>query len=513
MKRRKKSLALYFTGYYTKGEKTENQVFNEENMKKAKKLIAALLTTILTMAATVGVQAEETWPDMPTVEAPSICVMEISTGTILYERNMDEENYPASITKIMTALLALENCSLDETVVFSKEAVYGNEGDTSHISRDVDEEMTMEECLYGMMLESANECAWAIGEHVAGTMDAFVEMMNAKAAELGCTNTHFNNPNGLPDEEHWTSAHDMALIAAAAYKNETFRVITGTKSYTIPATNKHTDETPLHNHHKMLYPYHGDYAYLYDYCTGGKTGYTNAAGNTLVTYAQKDGMSLVCVVMQEKTPNHYTDTRTMFDYCFENFKLLSVADYETDVDSGQDVQPFASIDADATVVVPADASFSDLTSEILYDSEDEYVLGTIRYSYADHVVGTADVLMNEVDDFDYAFTDRINEGDSESAEEDQEPQDEDVTEENEEKTNSIHIELNGKTIALAVGLLVVLIVLVLLVYWMLTHTYLLRQKLAGMHSRHKERTRYRTIRDTQKSRKKKRTKKSKDLRF
>ena len=117
---------------------------------------------------------------MPQVEAPSICVMDIATGTVLYERNMDEVNYPASITKIMTALLAIENCSLDETVIFSEKAVYGNEGDTSHISRDIDEEMTMEECLYGMMLESANECAWAIGEQVAshggGTMEQFTKM-------------------------------------------------------------------------------------------------------------------------------------------------------------------------------------------------------------------------------------------------------------------------------------------------------------------------------------------------
>ena len=139
---------------------------------------------------------------MPKIEAPSICVMEISTGTILFERDMDEVNYPASITKIMTALLAIENTKLDEIVTFSQDAVYKNEGDTSHISRDIGEEMTMEECLYGMMLESANECAWAIGEHIGGTMENFAKMMNDRAESLGCTNTHFQNPNGLPDEDH-----------------------------------------------------------------------------------------------------------------------------------------------------------------------------------------------------------------------------------------------------------------------------------------------------------------------
>jgi D-alanyl-D-alanine carboxypeptidase len=462
----------------------------------------------------IPVQAKETWPSMPTVAAPSICVMEITTGTILYERNMDTVNYPASITKIMTALLALENSSLDETVVFSKEAVYGNEGDTSHISRDVDEEMTMEQCLYGMMLESANECAWAIGEHVAGTMDQFVEMMNARAKELGCTNTHFNNPNGLPDEDHWTSAHDMALIAAAAYKNETFRVITGSKSYTIPATNKHTDETPLHNHHKMVYPYHGDYSYLYDYCTGGKTGYTNSAGNTLVTYAQKDGMSLVCVVMQEQSPNHYTDTRTMFDYCFDNFKLLNVSEYETDAAKDQDIQPFASIDENAAVVVPADVSFNDLTRDIIYDSSDENVLGTIQYSYGDRVVGTADVIMNDFSESSFEFTNSVDDDESMDLEETEETDEEtDETETSNNLSNSIHIVVNPRTAAIFILLVLLFAAVVFLIIWLLTHTYMLRQKIANMRTRHAERTRYRTIRDTRKSHNKTKKKKSKKLRF
>ena len=178
--------------------------------------------------------------------------MEQETGTILYSKNMDDQHYPASITKIMTALLVLENCDLDETVTFSAEAVYGTELGSSSIARDVGEEMTVEQTLYGMMLESANECAYALGEHVAGDIPTFVDMMNERAKELGCTNTHFNNTNGLPDEEHYTSAHDMALIARAAYAIPKFAEIVGTKNYTIPPTNKHEDSTPLNNHHQML---------------------------------------------------------------------------------------------------------------------------------------------------------------------------------------------------------------------------------------------------------------------
>lgn len=484
-------------------------------MKKRKAVIGCLMAVLLCLINfTMPVYAEKAWPRMPEVEAPSICVLEISTGTILYEENMDEVNYPASITKIMTALLALENSSLDEIVTFSEEAVYGNEGNTSHISRDIGEEMTMEECLYGMMLESANECAWAIGEHVGGTMKNFTKMMNERAEALGCTNTHFNNPNGLPDEDHWTSAHDMALISAEAYKNETFRVIAGTQSYTIPPTNKHTDVTRLHNHHLMVYPFHGNYEHLYEYATGGKTGYTNAAGSTLVSFAQKGEMPLVCVVMKEKSPNHYTDTRKMFDYCFENFKLLRVADHEKDLSADAKKQAFANIDAEATVVIPAAASFEDLDSKIVYDSADENVLGTLVYSYADRVVGTADVRMNELSSDGFTFAENVREDAEETQEESKQAVAEEDAAGKTEKPRSIHIEINARLIAIAVGAVAALAVLILMLYWLGTHSYIIRQKLAGMRSRRSERHRYQTIRDTRKSRRRgRRIKKSKHLRF
>lgn len=488
-------------------------------MKKVKNtVICVLMAWMCVMQTVVPSFAKESWPKMPQVEAPSICVMDISTGTVLYDRNMDEVNFPASITKIMTALLAIENCSLDETVTFSEKAVYGNEGDTSHISRDIGEEMTMEQCLYGMMLESANECAWAIGEHVGGTMDEFTKMMNERAQSLGCTNTHFNNPNGLPDEEHWTSAHDMALIAAEAYKNETFRVIAGSKSYTIPSTNKHADETLLHNHHKMIYPYHGDYAYLYDYATGGKTGYTRAAGNTLVTFAQKGDMALVCVVMREQSPYHYTDTRTMFDYCFDNFKLLRVADHEKNTQTGRDGQPFASIDENAMVIVPTSVDFPELTSQITYDNSDGDILGTLVYTYAGHEVGHADVCVNDLSAEGYEFSERVYGAQEETDEEEtpavsEEPEQPEQTQA-QKSQNSIHIEINVRTVAAAAGVILAAVVLIMLIYWLATHSYLIRQKIAGMRSRRSERNRYQTIYDTRKSRRRKRSsKKSKHLRF
>lgn len=501
------------------------------NINKIKRVICCMTAVLLCVANTVvTVKADEVWPGGPHVEAPSICVMEITTGTILYENHMDEVNYPASITKIMTGLLAVENSSLDEIVTFSMEAVYGNEGDTSHISRDINEKMTMEQCLYGMMLESANECAYAIGEHIGGgSMETFTKMMNNRAAELGCTNTHFNNPNGLPDEDHWTSAHDMALIAAEAYRNDTFRAIMNTKSYTIPPTNKHADQTPLHNHHLMIYPFHGNYSHLYDYCVGGKTGYTNAAGSTLVSYAEKDDLPIVCVVMREKSPNHYTDTRAVFDYCFENYKLLHVADYESDAAQKKNRVPFTSIDEDATVVVPINADFEDLHSEISYDDLGENVLGTIQYTYADRVVGKADVRMNDIDFNGFQFTTIENEEERPKKIEEAESEQKSIAgiidekiesvkkSETDKKTEdkNIHIEINPDHLVLAVLIFVGMFFAILIVWWTASHTYILRQKIAMMKNRRAERNRYQTIPDMTRSRKKsrRREKRSKHLHF
>lgn len=322
----------------------------------------------------MDVKAADYWPDAPETLSPSVILMEESTGTILYEKNMDEAHYPASITKIMTTLLALENGNLSDMVTFSDDAINNTEG--SGIARDYGEQMTLEQCLYGVMLESANECAYAVAEHVGGTVENFVDMMNAKAKELGCTNTHFANPHGLQDENHYTTAHDMALIAQAAYQNETFRIIIGTKMYTIPPTNKHAEETVLRNHHDMLCTYHNaNRKYLYPYCVGGKTGYTATANSTLVTYAEKDGMTLICVVMNTQSPNQFIDTVNLFDYAFDNFQVLNVAENDTDysaettVDNGNlnNIEPFVELDKDAVIVLPKTAEFSDTSSSVEYN--------------------------------------------------------------------------------------------------------------------------------------------------
>ena len=360
-------------------------------LKNRWKKAACLILTIISAVCLgkVDVKAADYWPDAPETLSPGVILMEESTGTILYEKNSDEAHYPASITKIMTTLLALENGNLSDMVTFSDDAINNTEG--SGIARDYGEQMTLEQCLYGVMLESANECAYAVAEHVGGTVENFVDMMNAKAKELGCTNTHFANPHGLQDENHYTTAHDMALIAQAAYQNETFRIIIGTKMYTIPPTNKHAEETVLRNHHDMLCTYHNaNRKYLYPYCVGGKTGYTATANSTLVTYAEKDGMTLICVVMNTQSPNQFIDTVNLFDYAFDNFQVLNVAENDTDysaettVDNGNlnNIAPFVELDKDAVIVLPKTAEFSDTSSSVEYNDSDPEITGVVVEGYA-----------------------------------------------------------------------------------------------------------------------------------
>lgn len=401
-------------------------------MKKLVNFIYIMLSLVLclsiaqpvsTKAATESSEkkAEENsvWPEGPkasSISADSAIVMEASTGLILYEKKANKTHYPASITKIMTTLLCLENSSLDDVVTFSKEAVYGIEPGSSHIAIDVGEKLTMKDTLYGIMLESANEACLGAAEHVAGSIDAFVDMMNEKAKELGCKNTHFVNPNGLHDDNHYTTAYDMALISQAALKNETFREITGTKSYTIPKTNLKGPRTWIKNHHQMLNGYKYP-QYEYDYCIGGKTGYTIRAGHTLVTFAKKDGMTLICVLMKADGPtaasNEYTDTKCLLDFGFKNYKNYSLSASETKTDT--DTVPLFTrystlfntanvplyISKNSSIILPKGVDLSQTERSLSYNTltgfkEGENIVGTVTYTYDGKTVGSGDIIYNNV---------------------------------------------------------------------------------------------------------------------
>ena len=261
------------------------------------------------------------WPQGQAIQAASAVVMDLDTNTVLYSKSAYDQKYPASITKIMTCMVALEHGNLDEEIEFS-EIVYQIEEDSSHQGIQPGEKMTLRQALNGLMLESANDIANGLAEHFGGSISGFADMMNEKASSLGCTNTHFSNPHGLHSDDHYTCAHDMALIAQAAYAIPEFKEIVSTELFYCPPTNTTEEERYFYNHHKMM---HSDSDYYYDYTIGGKTGFTQMAWNTLVTYAEKDGKRLVCVLLHENGAGmSYDETKILMDYGFNNFDRVVI---------------------------------------------------------------------------------------------------------------------------------------------------------------------------------------------
>ncbi|MCR5587809.1 MAG: D-alanyl-D-alanine carboxypeptidase [Lachnospiraceae bacterium] len=349
-------------------------------------------------------------PSKGSIRADCAILMELSTGTVLYSKNIHKRKYPASITKILTTYLACENCSLDETVTFSKKAVNSVGWDTSRLWPFTvqGEEISLKDCLYGMMLASANEVCYGVGEHVSGSLKNFVDLMNQTVKDLGLKNSHFANASGLHDSKHYTSAYDMATIARAAMQNPTFRKVTSTKTYVMKKTNKNKKRT-LTNHHCMLSGYTSP-QYEYKYCIGGKTGYTSKAGNTLVTYAEKGGMQLICVVLdstnpESGVPNEYSDTITLLNYGFEKYTVESLNDASTILDDtmfsnftnyfGSD-SPLK-LSNDAAVVLPKGTPLSKVKKNITYTKLSELkpgenVIGHVVFTYGSKTAGSADII-------------------------------------------------------------------------------------------------------------------------
>ncbi len=289
-----------------------------------KPLCCVLSAFILMLSFYSPVEAAEfpaSWPQAPEIAEETGILMEASTGQVLFDKGMDEIRYPASTTKIMTTLLILENIEdLSQTVTFTDVITPDLEPGNSTINAQVGEQLTVEQCLYAIMLASANEVCTQMAVYVDGSVENFVSMMNQRASQLGCQNTHFVNANGLPDPNHYTTAHDLALILAAAIQNEDFCRISGSATYTIPATNMTSSPRNLENSNALI----NDSEYHYDGVIAGKTGHTEAAKNTLVTAAARDGMTLVCVVLRSDGENRFIDTVSLFDYGFENFHLSPV---------------------------------------------------------------------------------------------------------------------------------------------------------------------------------------------
>lgn len=271
--------------------------------------------------------------------SPTCLLMEASTGKVIYEKNGYEKAYPASITKIMTAILTLEHCNLTDVATASYEAVYSVPVGYSNANIQVGEELTINQLLNVLLINSANEAANVLAEHIAGSIGSFATMMNAKAEEIGCLNTHFVNPNGVHNENHYSTAYDLALMGRYAMKNDIFREFVNTKFYTLPATNKYlTNDRVFGTTNELLKKDTRDSVdnYYYEYCTGIKTGYTNAAKSCIVASAKKDDIEYIVVILGAGTTDNglsarYLDCKTLFNYAFENYTVKKLNDEEADL--------------------------------------------------------------------------------------------------------------------------------------------------------------------------------------
>lgn len=346
----------------------------------------------------------EGWPEGPQIRAQAAILMDANTGTILYAKNIDERLYPASTTKILTCTLAIENSELDEMVTFSYDAVHSVPWDGSKIGMDAGESITMEQALEAILIGSANEVSNGVAEHVAGSNEAFVEMMNARVDELGLKNTHFVNANGLYDDNHYTSAYDLAIIARDFFSYELLAKIARTPKIEFQATSTQPDDITISSKNLL---YEGR-KYEYEYLVGSKTGYTDLARQTLVSCAKKDGLELICVVLKEESPYQFTDTVTLFEYGFNNFSVVNIRDIEdnfnpdssdffnTGTDIFGDSTEILKVDGNAKLVLPNDADLSNIKMNLVYETENQNAVAKVVYSYNGADVGYSDIMLNSM---------------------------------------------------------------------------------------------------------------------
>lgn len=333
------------------------------------------------------------WPQGPGIYGDAGIVMDAETGAVLYGKNIDQQEYPASITKLLTALLAFEYCDMTEDVVITAESLTCLGDGYASIGLKEGNVISMEQALYAMLLASSNEVAYALGETVAKTQGEdyqwFIDEMNRKVEELGGTNSHFVNTNGVHEEDHYTCARDMALIAKELFDYPEFFTICQTTSYTIPASAT-TEEHIFQQKHEMLVPGYSDY---YEYAVGGKTGYTTEANNTLVTMADNGDMKLVCVTLKVFPGHVYSDTKALLDYGFSNFQHMAI-----DVEGSQGIEKILDT---ASVTIPSGFELSSLKSDL------EQVTGgnstaILSYTYEDNPVGRLQVQVDKGASFEEA---------------------------------------------------------------------------------------------------------------
>ena len=357
---------------------------------------------------------------IPDTYSSACLLMEEITGKILYSKNANSIMYPASTTKIMTAILTLENCNLSDTAVVSHNAVFSIPSGYSTASLVEGEVLTIEQLLNVLLIPSANDAAVVLAEHIAGSVEAFSDMMNSKAVELGCLNTHFVNPNGIHNENHYSTAYDLALIGKYAMQFPTFKEISSKTRYTLPITNAYSKEDRIFNTtNDLIKPNYSSSPtnYYYKYATGGKTGYTDPAGQCIVATATKDNVSLIAVTLhgdftEDNLSQRALDCKALFEYGFNNFSMVSISQ-KGDVASNMKV-PNATKDSssldllysdDIYAFVPNGFDTSSVTPNIKLSSTfapiaQDTILGTISYdidgsNYSCNLLASHEVYKNQ----------------------------------------------------------------------------------------------------------------------
>ncbi len=375
-------------------------------MKKTLSIIMSLCLILACFISNVTITLAETSsqptkgrvdPEAPEIFGDAAILMEAETGAILYEKNSDKQLYPASITKIMTALLTIENCSMEDTVTFDENVISSIPYDAAILGVVAGEKMTVKDCLYALLMRSSNDVAIGLAMKISDTEESFATLMTNRAKQAGAINTQFANSTGLHDEKHYTTAYDMAMITKSAIQNQVFCQIAGMDCYTLSPTNKSPNDQVIYHRHNMLVSTRPDY---YAYAEGGKTGYTDEAGNTLVTFAKKDGVTLICVVLKSDSKHVSRDTRALFDYGYSNFEKVNIAENETRFSQNEDnffvkmngifltSGSLVSIETGDYCMLPKGWTLNDLGFKIEYDDMSDGKIGNIKYYCGENVMGT-----------------------------------------------------------------------------------------------------------------------------
>ncbi|MFA7549752.1 MAG: D-alanyl-D-alanine carboxypeptidase family protein [Sedimentibacter sp.] len=343
----------------------------------------------------------------PAILSESAVLIDAGSGTILAQKNADKKMYPASLTKIMTAILALELGELTDVITVDDDTPF--EIDGSHIALEPGEILTLKDLLHALMLPSANDAASVIAKHYGGSLENFVKIMNQKAKELGAYSTNFTNPHGLHDANHYSTAADLALITKYAMENDAFRKIVSTTKYEIQTTNKKDEPRYFTSLNKLLYNTSYNQIYVdgeyispyYEYANGAKTGYTPEAGNCLVATAKKDGTELIAVTMKGISLEMYQDSHNLFNYGFEEYESTTLVGKNTfikniRITNGDSKEISVITESDLTALIQKN-SFDDIKSNVYINDitlpiEKNNVVGKIEYTLDDEVIGTVNLI-------------------------------------------------------------------------------------------------------------------------